>query len=183
MPQSKNYYSNRNTRFQSKQTENNWLLPFVLIGSGLFVWLTSQSLPDIVASHFIASGVANGFMPKIIYIRLMIALVVILPILIAYLPCLTMNSPDARINLPNRDYWLSPERRQNTINLLCRSMKSAALILAIFLSYVHWLVVQANAINPPMMSKHSIIIAIVILIISMLYWSWLLIKPFRNIPR
>jgi hypothetical protein len=183
MPQFRNHTDTRKNKFHSKKTINNWMLPFVVLACAIFVWLTSLSLPEVVAAHFIASGEVNGYMPKKIYSWLMIALVVISPMLIAYLARLTLNSPNARINIPNREYWLAPERRQDTINKLSRDMMGSGVILAVFLSYVHWLVVKANTLNPPMLSKHAIITAIVILIIAMLLWSWLLIKPFRKIPR
>lgn len=181
MPQSQND-KDRTRRSQSYQIGLNWLFPLVLLGSAVFVWLTSLSLPEIVASHFASSGQADGFMPRIIYVRFMVAMVVLAPFLLAYLPSLTLNSPGARINLPNREYWLSPERREETVNKLCRSMKGAALFMAVFLSYVHWLVVKANAISPPLLSTPSIITAIVMLIIFMLCGAWWLIKPFRTIP-
>ena len=134
MPQSQNG-KDRTRRSQSNLIGLNWLFPLVLLGSAVFVWLTSLSLPEYVASHFVSSGQANGFMPRIIYVRLMVVMVVVAPFLMAYLPSLSLNKPDARINLPNREYWLSPERRQETINKISRSMKGAALFMAVFLSY------------------------------------------------
>ena len=83
----------------------------VLGGAAAFVWLTARGLPDVVASHFGASGAANGFMPRAAYLRFMLALVVVPPAAVVVLPALLLNRSNARINLPHREYWLAPDRR------------------------------------------------------------------------
>ena len=182
MPQSQNYTRNSSPRSPLNGPGLRSLFPFVIISAALFVWLTSLSLPEVTASHFVASGAANGFMPKHIYTRFMLGLMVMLAVLIAYLPGLTMHSPNARINIPHRDYWLAPERREATVQYLCQSMKVPSMLLIAFLCYVHWLVVKANTLSPPLIPPQAIIPAIVLLILAMLFWSWYLVKPFRNIP-
>jgi uncharacterized membrane protein len=160
---------------------NGWFW-LILLCSVVFVIISSLNLPATVASHFVASGAANGFMPGWIYQRTMVLLIIIFPTLLAYLSSWSLNSPDARINLPNREYWLAPQRRETTLRRLRRSMKTAAMMLTLFLDYVHWLVVQANQLTPPHMDADRIFTAIIIFSASMLYWAWRFVKPFRTIP-
>lgn len=156
---------------------------FVLSGAATFIWLTSGSLPDMVASHFAASGAANGFMPHAFYVRFMLALVVALPAVLVFLPAVGLNSPKARINLPNREYWLDPARRTETIKVLRELMAYMGSMLAVFLSYVHWLVVRANEIVPPSLSMHWFIGGLAVFGISVVAWAAVLIGRFRNVPR
>jgi len=155
----------------------------VLVGALAFVWLTSRALPDVVASHFVASGIANGFMPRTDYVRLMLLILVIVPVTMAYLPALSLNSPKARINLPNKEYWLAPIRRGETIRVLHAHMVRAATMLLVFLSYVHWLVVRANMLKPPSLPSGWFIGGLIAFILTMLVWSWLLIARFRKLPQ
>ncbi|HEV2520818.1 MAG TPA: DUF1648 domain-containing protein [Candidatus Acidoferrales bacterium] len=71
-------------------------------------------LPDRVASHFAASGMPNGWMTKTQFLITYAAL--LLPALAVefWVPRRIAKKPDARLNLPNKEYWLAPERRAET---------------------------------------------------------------------
>ena len=71
-------------------------------------------LPDRLASHFAASGIPNGWMTKSQFF---------FTFAIVFLPALAVefwvshriaNQPDAKLRLPNKEYWLAPERRAET---------------------------------------------------------------------
>ena len=119
-------------------------LLLVTVCAAGFVWTSASSLPSMVASHFGPSGAANGFMPRASFVHFMFVLVVLVPIATGLLPGLLLNVPGIRINLPNRDYWLAPPRRAATIAELQRLMAGFAVLLVLFLSYVHWLTIRAN---------------------------------------
>lgn len=124
-------------------------LILVLALAGGFVLYTAGALPAVVASHFVAGGAADGFMPHDAYVTLMLAVTVGLPLLLAALTGLTRFLPPERINLPHRDYWLAPEREAQTLAYLASRGAGFAKLLAIFLAFVHWLVVRANSAQPP----------------------------------
>jgi hypothetical protein len=160
------------------------VMSLVLIaGAALFVWVTSQTLPAIVASRFAASGVANGFMSSGIYVSLMLALVVVLPLLLIFLPNLVFRRPGVTINVPHREYWLAPERYNSTIDYLCRHSARMGVWLMVFLSYVHWLVVRANAVNPPNLSSSWFIAGLLVFTVFTAAWGWVLFAHFRKIAR
>jgi uncharacterized membrane protein len=172
-----------NSRRTTQRGGSSVFFLIVLAGATAFVWLTSRALPDVVASHFVMSGVANGFMPRALYVRFMLVFVVALPSVLAFLPALGLNSPRARINLPNREYWLAPDRRADTIRFLREHMVRGAALLVVFLSYVHWLVVRANMAVPPNLPAPWFIGGLIVFVLSMLIWAGLLIWHFRNVPR
>ncbi|HVA95104.1 MAG TPA: hypothetical protein VNI36_09420 [Candidatus Dormibacteraeota bacterium] len=72
-------------------------------------------LPNRLASHFAASGMANGWMTKSQFFITYI--VVILPSIALefWMPSRITKKSGAGLNLPNKEYWLAPERRTETL--------------------------------------------------------------------
>ncbi|HKC17311.1 MAG TPA: hypothetical protein VKC11_11455 [Steroidobacteraceae bacterium] len=115
----------------------------------VFVGLTSMRLPPLVASHFGASGMANGFMTRTFYTVFMVAFVIGLPALIVLVTWFAVGNARARLNVPDRDYWLAPERRAATVAFLRNGILWFGVLLVTFLCYAHALVVRANGVQPP----------------------------------
>lgn len=145
-----------------------------------FVWLTSTRLPALVASHFGSSGAANGFMPHGAYVGLMLAVVVVLPAAMTLLTSLAIANPNARINLPNKDYWLAPERRVETINYLRSGIRFFGILLVFFLCYVHWLVVLANEAHPARLANFWLIGGLVVFLVALFVWLKVFLGHFRQ---
>jgi uncharacterized membrane protein len=77
-------------------------------------------IPDRVASHFSASGAANAWMSKPLFFAFYAGAVVIAFVVEFFVPRTLANSPKSRMNLPNKEYWLAPNRRDKTIGYLQR---------------------------------------------------------------
>ncbi len=71
-------------------------------------------LPDRLASHFAASGAPNGWMMKSQFF--MTYAIVFLPALFVefWVSGRLAKKPDAKLKLPNKEFWLAPERRAET---------------------------------------------------------------------
>jgi len=121
----------------------------VLIPASAFVYLTSGSLPPVVASHFVAGGTADGFMPRDGYLTLMLSMTIGVPLLVVVLSCSVRLFPVRFINLPNRDYWLAPERAAETLSWMESRGAILGTLVAGFMCFAHWLVVAANKQQPP----------------------------------
>ena len=67
-------------------------------------------------------------MPRAAYLRFLIGLLVGLPLRVALLANATRFLPTRFINLPNRDYWLAPEREAQTLAYLCDPVVVAAVV-------------------------------------------------------
>ncbi len=159
------------------------LLIFLLVvgGCAIFVLLSSAALGPVVASHFAASGQANGFAPHAVYVNFMLGMLVVAPSLAVFVPRLGINRPNARINLPNGAYWLAPERRQATIDTLCAHMAVFGTLLALFLTYVHSMVVEANQHVPPNLPADAFIKAMLGFVGAVAVWLALLFWRFRRV--
>jgi uncharacterized membrane protein len=77
-------------------------------------------LPDRVASHFGSSGRPDAWSGKSSFVGLYLVVIGIVAFLLPMIGARLSKVPDSRINLPNKDYWLSPERRQETFDVLSR---------------------------------------------------------------
>jgi hypothetical protein len=87
--------------------------------------------------------------------------------------------PASLINLPHKEYWLQPEKREETFLTLSLFMSVLACFLLLFLSYVHWLVIQANKLQTPAMSIMNILVGMVIFLSLIGVWSLLLHRQFK----
>lgn len=148
--------------------------------AALFVWRTSERLPAVVATHFGPAGAPNGYMPHAFYLRFMLAFVVLLPWLVNFALERILASPNARINLPNRDHWLAEAQRSQTIEFLLRHMRYFGLLLAVFLCGVHWLVVGANAVVPPALDNTRFGIFLGVYLLAVIVWIIALRRRFRR---
>jgi uncharacterized membrane protein len=150
-----------------------------IAGAAVFVCVSSRQLPALVAAHFDAAGRATGYLPRGPYIAILLLVTVVAPLLVVIIPNRAFSHPDVRINLPNRDYWLAPERREATVRFLSRQTLLFAWLLVVFLCYTQWLVVRANALTPPTLDSRAFLGGLVLFLACVLFWIVRLIRRFR----
>ncbi len=98
-------------------------LVFVAIAvvAAIYFWSNYAQLPDVVASHFNARGVANGWQTKSTFLTFFAWAVALASFLAFGVPFLISKMPVELINLPHKEYWLATERRGETMDLLSGS--------------------------------------------------------------
>lgn len=154
---------------------------FLTLALGIvFVLATDVLLPPIVASHFVAGGAANGFMPRSSYLRFTIVLLAGLPLLIAFLSSLATLLPSRFINLPNREYWLAPEREDETLSYIRKQGYHFGELLVIFLCFIHWLVIRANSHNPPLFPESLFFIGLATFLVGLVALLARFVSHFRR---
>jgi hypothetical protein len=153
-----------------------------LVVAAGFILLSGQSLPPVVASHFAAGGNADGFMPRNVYLGLMLVMAVGVPILLALGHSLVHLIPPHLVSLPNRDYWLSPERTAETFAFLRKHGVYLSALMAVFLCFVHWLVIRANKLQPPHFSASLFVTGLVLFLLAVAVWIGVLIVRFHRRP-
>ncbi|MFT3663597.1 hypothetical protein [Piscinibacter sp.] len=163
-----------------KPRGSNTALLLLLMALGAFVWRTSAGLPPVVASHFGADGAADGAMARGSYLVLMLLLVVGLPLLIGWLVPVVAGGEGRHLNIPNRAYWLAPERRAATLAFVYGHLRWFAAAVALFLAYVHLLVVRANAQQPPQLSFSDITGALLVFFLALAAWMAVLWARLRR---
>ncbi|MEO8755537.1 MAG: hypothetical protein ABI624_22975, partial [Casimicrobiaceae bacterium] len=110
----------------------------------------------------------------------MVALVVALPLVVALSGRLASVLPPRLVNLPNKAYWLAPERRAATLRALGERTGWLALLLLAFLCFVHWLVVQANASSTKEMPQVPFFVGLTLLLVGSMAWAAALHRRFGD---
>lgn len=72
-------------------------------------------LPDRVAIHYGADGMADGWGPNYVNALFMTGTHVLLFSLLYFAPRLVTWLPPRFVNLPNKSYWLSPENKTRAV--------------------------------------------------------------------
>ncbi len=158
-----------------------WFL-LLVAAAVAFIWFSGQELPRLVGSHFGRGGIATGFVPRNRYLFGISLASVLLPVLIVFPISLALRNPKAIINLPNRDYWLTPERRPETVNFIRTQMMRFGAALLAFICYVHWLVVQANESSPPRLAGSAFVSAVALFVGFVVVWIAIHYTHFRKPP-
>ncbi len=114
-------------------------------------------LPDRLASHFNASGMANGWMTKTQF--MLIYVVVLLPALAIefWVSHRIASKPDARLNLPNKQYWLAPERRAETFAYFETFFAWYGCAFLFVAAFAMGLAMRANFDSPPHLATGPIV--------------------------
>ncbi|WP_257387181.1 hypothetical protein [Tahibacter caeni] len=152
-------------------------------GLAAFIVLTGFLLPAQVASHFSAPGRADAALPRAGYLGFMLVFGAALPLFVAILSDRLLRNPRTPLNLPHRDYWLAPERRAATVDFLCRQNAGFAVQLAVFLGYVHALVVYANRLQPPRLPSVAFVAGVLLFVAAAVWRAMRLIGHLRNVSR
>ena len=134
------------------------------------LWFLS---PDVLAAHFNVQGNPDRFVPKIIFFGYQAQTVLVVIALSLVMQVLPMILPVQWINMPNREYWYAPERREATVDRL--SSFAAALFALILLGIQAGfeLAVSANLHKPIIFAAQimvPVMIGIFILSFMMLFW-------------
>ena len=156
------------------------ILCICVIAAVSFVWLSSASLPAIVASNFGEAGVAKGYMSHGAYVALMLGLVLILPLLLVAPIYFMQKLPISMLNFPHKEYWFAPKRRVASFAYLLKSMCNFSCVLLLYLCFVHWLVVNANATQPPRLSEQPFIISLLLFLGFIFFWLFSIARYFRR---
>ena len=154
----------------------------VVAAAAAYVWWSAASLPAIVASHFGPDGTGNGAMPRAEYVAFMLGLVVVVPALLYLLGGLATRLPVRMINVPNRGYWLAPERRAATLASFGRFGLWASYATLALLCAVHWLVVRANAAQPAQLELAPLIGLVSLYLLTLFVAMTIVLARFLRAP-
>jgi hypothetical protein len=84
------------------------------------------------------------------------------------------------VNLPNRDYWLAPERREQTGRDMFRYGLWLACVMVAFLGGVHGLILEANQHVPPHLSTPGMLGLLAWFAVGMGLWIVVLLRRFKK---
>jgi uncharacterized membrane protein len=114
-------------------------------------------LPDRLASHFAASGIPNGWMTKTQF--MVMYGVVFLPALAIefWVSHRIANKPITKLNLPNKEYWLAPERRAETFAYFETFFAWYGCVFLFVMLFAMGLAMRTNFDTPPYLPTGPIV--------------------------
>lgn len=142
-----------------------------IITAWQLAWLGPQ-LPDPVASHFGPNGNADGWSPRGSFMAMHFFLQLGMAGLLTLIANTTPWLPDTLVNLPNKEYWLHPDRRDAAMAKSGGILIFIAGVTSLFLSHVFHLVYQTNIQNNGQLATISILPPLIgyFLILGLVVW-------------
>jgi hypothetical protein len=156
------------------------LVVALAVAAAAFIYASSAEFPDVGATHFDAHGRANVSMSRGVYRGYMAFLAVVVPLLVAGLPVWVARRWPMLLNIPNRDYWLAPERSAETLASLRARTALLAIAMIALIGFVHLLVLRANAGDEPELDQQMLLIGLGSFIAFMIGWIVALYRRFRR---
>jgi len=146
---------------------------FLLLATGLVavVLTTLSRLPPVLASHFDARGVPNGWSTRPVYALFLIVIGVLLPLGIIWLITVLTRNGVTSLNIPARDYWTRPDRTQEAVRRIRGYIWWLACVMAITALLVHWSVLVANAKQPPRLQSSSFFAVLGAIVLALGIWT------------
>src|SRR5258708_5863669 len=128
------------------------ILALFWLGFAGYVWLTAPQLPESVATHFGAGGPPNGLMSRAQPLRFTLVMGTALPAFVLGVFAFMRNRPGRMLNIPHKDHWLAPERREATFDFVQSCGYWLAGLLVAFLAGLHHSILAANSRFPVALS-------------------------------
>lgn len=159
-------------------------LLFVLLAVFAAVYFSSMyaRLPEVVASHFDAYGNPNGWESKQVFLAFFIGVTLIPVVLVFVVPAIIKAIPVELINLPNKRYWLSPERSAETLDFLTSRFAWFGCAVYGLMLFVFRYAVQSNLQPHGRPDPNSIWMALGIFAALATVWAVLLGLHFARTP-
>lgn len=157
-------------------------IAFLLLAAFFIVSVLSSaaSLPFTVATHFSGAGHPNGWMSASGYVRFVIAFGIGLPVFIVLVFYAVRWLPPSLINLPHKNFWLSPARLPETRRyLLLRGLWLGCMML-LFMLALHYTVVRANQATPPHLAPQSALALLIIFLAALAFWLITFLRHFSR---
>jgi hypothetical protein len=104
-----------------------------------------------------------------------------LPLISVIIALVIRLVPARFINLPNRDYWLSPERQSQTCIYISRQLIWLACLEVVFFAGIQFLIVEANRIAPVQLPMEMFLWLIGGFLVAVALWVIVLIRHFIKV--
>lgn len=136
-------------------------------------------IPDRMAIHFNAAGTADGWGPKLRFFETFGLIFNMIALLFWGLPLLLRRVPDSMMNLPNKDYWLAPERRKQTLDRIVGQLLFFGAVTLLLLDGVLYLCLRANFADKPALSADWMWGLLIVFITINIFWIISMLRSFR----
>jgi uncharacterized membrane protein len=154
----------------------------LLGGAAVLLLATTGALPDRIPTHFGGGGVPDAWMTRGGYTAFMLAFTIGLPLFVTAAVGVLPRLAPRFVNLPHRDHWLAPERRDASIAFLGRHACWLGCMMVLLAAGVHGLIVRASRATPPRLEEGLLVAMLGAFFIALAVWIVALYKRFPR-PR
>lgn len=126
-------------------------------------WLSTDRLPERVATHFNMRGEADGWMPRRDHLWAMTGAGVGIPLFVATVFLLIRKVPARFVNVPYREYWLAEERRSSTTAWMTRAGLWFGCGIIWGMGVLHELILRANQHTPATLDPGPVLLVVVVM--------------------
>lgn len=113
-----------------------YLFAFLIIAIAAQAGHFYPLLPQYVASHFDINGNPDSYSGKQSFIIFEAAIIIFISAIFFLIVFFIRKIPASLLNLPNKEYWLSEEKKENTYNVFVGFLFLFADITLLFLYYI-----------------------------------------------
>jgi uncharacterized membrane protein len=164
----------------SRRARSLVILICLIVFSVTFVIYTSYYLPDNVATHFNFNNNPDGWMTRNSYVLLILTLLISVPTIISFgISALSQKYPHL-VNIPNRDYWLAPQRLDESLAFLALHGQRLGRLIIVLTTGLHYVVLVANRTEPPMLPQSWFVAILLGFIFALAMW---VIALYRRFPK
>jgi uncharacterized membrane protein len=156
------------------------VLTVLLLDFLAYLAYSAKLLPEKVATHFGAGGLPNGWMSRSHYLLFLGAIGGVLPLINVIVVLFLGRIPNRLINLPNKEYWLSDENREQTLSYIAGHMLWLACLEVVFFAGLHYLTIQANRAEPVRLEMAKFLPLIIGFVAAVILWSITFILHFKK---
>ena len=143
----------------------------------------AATMPPVMATHFGGSGAPNGWQTQSQFFVLEIALLGVCLLLAFGIPRLIGVLPISLVNVSNKEYWLAPERREETLAFFRAQFAWFGCGFLAFLLVVNQLVYKANQTQPRHLDNTTFVIVMFAFLAYVGTWTVRLLIYFSKSDR
>ena len=136
-------------------------------------------LPENVASHFNWQGKADNWSSKNLFMLVNLGVLALISTIFLGIRFFLPGTPEKWVNMPNKEYWLEPGRKKETLNALARSTTwFGCATMGLFMASLY-LAFQANMTSNPILGD-AIKYLLILYLAYTVVWVIRLILRFRK---
>lgn len=163
----------------AKQTIPKLIYGILLMLHVLFIALTLSTLPDPIATHFNSANLPDDWSSHQTYWLIQVLVSIVTPMFVVFLLSFTNRLPSYLVNLPNKDYWLHPDRQESTQQRIVIYGWWMACIIVIFSIGLHYGIWMANQQALPRIDGDLMFHMTMGFIVLTIIWAMSLVRSFK----
>ena len=145
-----------------------------------FVIYTTGYLPETVATHFGAGNQANGWMSRNSYLFFTLSFMIGVSTFVSFCVGTLPRKFPQWTNLPNRDYWLAAERRDESLAFLSAHGKRLGCLIVMMMLGMHYIILKANHVQPPTLPVSAFSSVLFGFVLALIWW---IVRLYRRFPK